>query len=481
MPPHITPHRAGFALFFVDVVDDPTVRTVRTLRDAGDERAAGERERDLIHVALCGDQPLAGGTVVEVAPGQVVVIARGPALAVEPRPADGEVWLRLPDARVSERHAVVERQGDDLRFEDLGSLNGSFSGGEPIRAAAIADGQTIVVGRTVLLFQRRVRTGESLAAFDVAGAPELRTLSPDAARVHDKLARAATSAVPILLRGETGTGKEVAARALHTLSKRTGRFVAINCGALPENLIESELFGYRRGAFSGATQDRAGVIAAAAGGTLLLDEVGELRAPAQVKLLRALQEREVVPLGAAHGEAVRVDFRLVCATHADLDQLGARGAFRSDLLARVRGLDLELPPLRARRMDLGILIAALLARHAGAEAASYRFDRRCAEALVAHDYPLNIRELEQVLLALLALAGPERLFRREALADTAIGLAAPAAAPRDPDRVRAELLEQLARHQGNISAVARAMRCTRMQVHRWLKRWQIDAERFRSS
>jgi len=462
------------------VVDDPTVRTVRTLRDAGDERAPGERERDLIHVALCGDQPLAGGVVVEVAPGQIVVIARGPSLVVEPRSSDGEVWLRLPDARVSERHAVVERQGDELRFEDLGSLNGSFSSGEPIHTAAVADGQTIVVGRTVLLFQRRVRTGPSLAVFDVAGAPELRTLSPEAARVHDKLARAATSLVPILLRGETGTGKEVAARALHALSRRTGRFVAVNCGALPENLIESELFGYRRGAFSGATQDRAGVIAAAAGGTLLLDEIGELRAPAQVKLLRAVQEREVVPLGAAHGEAVRVDFRLVCATHADLDQLGARGAFRADLLARIRGLDLELPPLRARRMDLGILIAALLARHAGAEAASYRFDRRCAEALVAHDYPLNIRELEQVLLALLALAGPERLFRREALADTTIGLGAPAAAaPRDPDRVRAELLELLARHQGNVSAVARAMRCTRMQVHRWLKRWQIDAERFR--
>jgi len=187
----------------------------------------------------------------------------------------------------------------------------------------------------------------------------------------------------------------------------------------------------------------------------------------------------VVPLGAARGESVRVDFRLVCATHADLDALAARGRFRADLLARIRGLDVELPALRARRMDLGILIAALLARHAGAEAASYRFDRRCAQALVQHDYPLNIRELEQALLALLALAGPERLFRREALAETAIGRSTSALAPREPDRVRAELLEQLARHQGNISAVARAMRCTRMQVHRWLKRWQIDAETFR--
>jgi DNA-binding NtrC family response regulator len=457
------------------------VRTVRTLRDAGDEPASGARERDLVYVALCGDQPLAGGVAVEVTPGQVVVIARGPALAVERRPGEGEVWLRLPDARVSERHAVVEQQGDELRFEDLGSLNGSFLGGEPVRSAAVTDGQAIVVGRTVLLFGQRVARPVAAESFDGDGAPELRTLSPETARVHAILARAAGSPVAVLLRGETGVGKEIAARALHALSRRAGPFVAVNCGALPENLVESELFGYRRGAFSGATQDRAGVIAAAAGGTLLLDEIGELPAAAQVKLLRAVQEREVVPLGAPRGESVRVDFRLVCATHADLDALVARGRFRADLLARIRGLDVELPALRARRMDLGILIAALLARHAGADAASYRFDRRCAQALVEHDYPLNIRELEQALLALLALAGPERLFRREALAETAIGRSARTAAlaPREPDRVRGDLLEQLARHQGNISAVARALRCTRMQVHRWLKRWQIDAEQFR--
>jgi DNA-binding NtrC family response regulator len=469
------------ALFCGRVAQDATVRTIRTVRDAGDERASADRERDVVYVALCGDQPTAGGVAVEIVPGQVVVIARGAALAVEPRPGDGEVWLRLPDARVSERHAVVERQGDELRFEDLGSLNGSFKGGAAIRTTMVGDGESVVVGRTVLFFRRRVRDA-GLGSAEFAGAPELRTLSPEVARVHDTLARAARSPVPVLLRGETGTGKEIAARALHALSGRAGRFVAVNCGALPDTLVESELFGYRRGAFSGAAQDRAGVIAAADGGTLLLDEVGELPAAAQVKLLRAVQEREVVPLGAANGEAVPVDFRLVCATHADLDALVARGRFRGDLMARIRGLDLELPPLRARRMDLGILIAALLARHAGADAASYRFDRRCGEALVAHEYPMNIRELEQALLALLALAGPDRLFRREALAETALGRGATAPAPsasRDPEQVRVELLEQLARHQGNVSAVARAMRCTRMQVHRWLKRWQIDAEGFR--
>jgi transcriptional regulator of acetoin/glycerol metabolism len=187
----------------------------------------------------------------------------------------------------------------------------------------------------------------------------------------------------------------------------------------------------------------------------------------------------VLPLGSAHGEGVKVDFRLVTATHADLDALVARGRFRADLLARIRGLDVELPPLRARRMDIGLLVAALLARHAGDGARAYQLDRRCAEALVAHDYPLNVRELEQALKTLLALAGTERVLRREALAETTLGRAPVTRAAPDPDAVRADLLDQLARHRGNISAVSRAMRRTRMQVHRWLKRWDIDPARFR--
>ena len=456
-------------------------RTVRTLRDAADDAPGSAPERDVLYVVLCGDTPAAGALAVALVPGETLVIGRGAALESSRR--DGETWVRLPDVRVSERHAVLEHDGDQLRLEDLGSLNGTFVAGQPVRTARLDDGGTLVVGRTVLWVRRHTRGARLGTPKDFAGAPELRTLSPEMERLHDLLARAAPSDVPVLLRGETGTGKEVAARALHALSRRTGRFVAVNCGALPETLIESELFGYRRGAFSGALQDKPGLIAAAAGGTLLLDEIGELPPAAQVKLLRALQEREVLPLGAGNGEGTKVDFRLVCATHDALDQLVAAGRFRSDLFARIRGLDVELPPLRERTMDIGLLLASLLARLSGEQAPTYRFDRRCAEALVTHDYPLNVRELEKTLKTLLALAGPERLFRREALADTALGRP-PAAATRTPARdaetVRADLLGQLARHHGNISAVARAMQCTRMQVHRWLKRWNIDAARFRA-
>ena len=446
------------------------------MHDASEEAARAAPERDILTVVLCGDEPTAGAISVEITPGETLVVGRGPTLEV--RRQDGETWVRLPDTRVSERHALVERQGAAIQLEDLGSLNGTFVDGQAVRKVALAPGGTVVVGRTVLL-SWRARGARLGAPFEVAGAPDLRTLSPAVEHAHDLLARAAPSDVSVLLRGETGTGKEVAARALHALSRRPGRFVAVNCGALPEPLIESELFGYRRGAFSGATQDKAGLIVAAANGTLLLDEVGELPPAAQIKLLRTLQEREVLPLGAGNGEGTRINFRLVCATHADLDDLVARGRFRSDLLARVRGLDVVLPSLRARTVDVGLLVGALLVRLAGAEAASYRFDRRCAEALVTHDYPLNVRELEQALLALLALAGPERLFRREALADTALGRAPVPRAVPDPDAVRADLLDKLAQHQGNISAVARAMRCTRTQVHRWLKRWNIDVEQFR--
>jgi hypothetical protein len=464
---------------------EPRDRVVRTARDVADEPTRAhdaDSARDVLYVCLCGERPSAGALAVEIAPGQALVIGRGDALAVTARPSDAEVWLHVPDTRVSVRHAVVERRGDALWVGDLGSLNGTFVAGQATDGAALADGALVVVGRTVLLARRGVRGAVLGPPAPVPGAPELRTLSPAAARAHALLVRAAPSDVPVLLRGETGTGKEVAARALHALSGRSGQFVAVNCGAVPEALVESELFGVRRGAFSGAAADRAGLIVAAAGGTLLLDEIGELPPPAQVKLLRVLQEREVLPLGANHGDGVKVDFRLVAATHADLGELVARGRFRADLYARVRGLDLELPPLRARRMDLGLLVPALLQRHAGAGgAAAFAFDRRCAEALVAADYPLNVRQLEQTLHTLVALAGEDRVLRHDALAETAVG-ASPVSRPgRDPQALRDELVDQLTRHGGNISAVARAMRRTRMQVHRWLKRWSIDAEQFRRS
>src|SRR5262249_29775805 len=195
------------------------------------------------------------------------------------------------------------------------------------------------------------------------GAPALMTFDGALAERYATLERVAPTEVSVLLQGETGTGKELVARALHQMSGRSGAFVAVNCGALPPNLIEAELFGHRRGAFTGATGERLGLVRAADAGTLFLDEVGELPASSQAAFLRVLQEREVVPVGVDH--PVKVDVRLCSATLRDLDALVASGQFRRDLYARLFGLTIVLPPLRQRRVDLGLLTRRLLARIRG--------------------------------------------------------------------------------------------------------------------
>ncbi len=277
----------------------------------------------------------------------------------------------------------------------------------------------------------------------------------------------------MILEGETGTGKEVAARAIHALSGRRGDFVAVNCGALPAALVEGQLFGHRRGAFSGATEDRPGLFRAADGGTLLLDEVGELALPAQAALLRALEQREVLPIGATR--PVPVDARVVAATHRPLDCLVEEGTFRRDLHARLAGLRLVLPPLRDRREDLGHLAAALLARAGASPLPS--IDPRATRALLAAAWPGNVRQLEKCLTAAAVLAGGGPIGLDHLPAE----LRGPPAASADEGAAqRDELVALLREHQGNVSAVARALGKARMQVQRWLKRYALDPEAFRA-
>jgi transcriptional regulator with GAF, ATPase, and Fis domain len=289
-----------------------------------------------------------------------------------------------------------------------------------------------------------------------------------------------------MLQGETGTGKELAARALHTWSGRGGPFVAVNCGALPEQLAESELFGVRRGAFTGAVEDRPGLVRSSSGGTLLLDEVGELPSLLQVKLLRVLQENEVQPVGAA--QPVRVDLRVVTATHRDLAALVEEGGFRRDLFARLTGLEVEIPPLRDRRVDLGLLIPALL-RRAGAPAAVH-FSREAGRALFHWSWPHNVRELEKALALAVALAGDGRIelshlpevvrTAPEPRPDPMAGHAVRPLSEADVTR-RTELIEQLRAHHGNVSAVAREMGVARMQIQRWCRRFHLDPASFRAA
>jgi DNA-binding NtrC family response regulator len=283
----------------------------------------------------------------------------------------------------------------------------------------------------------------------------------------------------MLVRGESGTGKEVVARAIHALSGRAGAFVAVNCGAIAATLVESELFGYKKGAFSSAHQDHPGLVRTSDGGTLFLDEIGDLPLGAQAALLRVLQESEVQPVGGVR--PVPVDLRVVAATHRDLDTLVAQGNFRHDLLARLDGITLILPPLRERREDLPLLLAALL-RKLAPERPDVKFAADAAQALLEHDWPLNVRELEQALagaLALSKLGTIERAHLPRLLREAPVERMVPRELSSDEERHKGELALLLAQHHGNLSAVARAVGKGRTQVVRWLERYGLDASRYR--
>ena len=207
----------------------------------------------------------------------------------------------------------------------------------------------------------------------------------------------------ILISGESGTGKEVMARYLHRLSDRAeGPFFSINCGALPESLLESELFGHVKGAFTGAVKDKRGLLAAAAGGTFFLDEVGEMSPKTQVKLLRAIQEREITPVGSTESE--RIDVRILAATNRDMEEEVRKGDFRTDLYYRLNVIALHLPPLRERKDDIPLLAGYFLERMAGDDGPKVLSDE-AMEALVAHNWPGNVRELENALERAAILCG----------------------------------------------------------------------------
>ena len=231
--------------------------------------------------------------------------------------------------------------------------------------------------------------------------PRLLGTSPQMVEVRHLIRRLAHSLVPVYISGESGTGKEQAARTIHELSDRADKpFIAVNCGAIPENLMESEFFGYKKGSFTGADQDRLGFFQHADGGTLFLDEVADLPLAMQVKLLRAIQEKAVRRIGDARETSV--DVRIICATHKNLEALVESGAFRQDLYYRLNVVTLHMPPLREMREDLGALILYLLYKHRHGNQ-TYKLSPKAQEALLHYSYPGNFRELENILERAVAL------------------------------------------------------------------------------
>jgi two-component system response regulator PilR (NtrC family) len=314
--------------------------------------------------------------------------------------------MRLPDGLGLE---LVREVSASFRNTPIAVVTAYGSADNAV--VALKAGAFDYISKPVALDQLRVMVQSALrlnapAAGAADAAPrEPSRLKGDSAvmqALRAQIARLARSMAPIAINGESGSGKELAAREIHAQSSRAGKpFIAVNCGAIPEALMEAEFFGYRKGAFTGAADERDGFFQAANGGTLMLDEVADLPLAMQVKLLRAIQERRVRKIGATAEEAV--DVRIISATHKNLEQLVERGAFRQDLFYRLNVIELSLPPLRERADDLGLLTDAILARLG-------TFEQRVVlgpgvlEALRGYAFPGNVRELENILERALAFA-----------------------------------------------------------------------------
>jgi two-component system, NtrC family, response regulator GlrR len=318
-----------------------------------------------------------------------------------------------------------------------------------------------------------------------AGEPEAwrATIVSRSPRMAELLAEAklvAASDASVLIRGDSGTGKELLAQALHQASRRAGRsFVAVNCSAIPETLLESELFGHVKGAFTGATKDRAGLFQAADGGTLLLDEIGDMPGPLQVKLLRVLQERAVRPLGA--NRAVPIDVRVLSATHRDLESLLADGSFREDLFYRLNVVTLRLPPLAERREDIPLLAEHFLRQLAAKHGRTiHGFAPEALRALATAAWPGNVRQLHNVVEQVCALSThplvPLALVQR-ALRTPGVEVLSYAEARRRFEHDY--LLGLLKLTDGNVADAARLAQRNRTDFYRLLQKHGLGPERLR--
>ncbi len=377
---------------------------------------------------------------------RLLVLGQGErAFATHALPARGKVVIgraegvdvRLEDPSISRSHAALHVE-DGVRIEDLGSANGTRVRGEPLPSGgsqALSPGDTVELGETLLVLQRDAAAGELGAPVGELGAP---VVVQDAAmqRLHGLVERVARSAISVLILGETGVGKEVLAAQLHRCSPRAARpFLRLNCAAISESLLESELFGYEKGAFTGATSAKPGLLETAEGGTVLIDEVGELTLPLQVKLLRVLEERQVLPVGGLRARPI--DARFIFATNRDLEAEVARGQFRQDLFFRLNGISLSIPPLRERPGEVEPLARAFLdeaARRDGREGVP-RISAPALELLRGYGWPGNIRELKNVMQRALLLCPGDVLLPEHLPAEKMRQEGSPPTEPRAPNEV----------------------------------------------
>lgn len=331
------------------------------------------------------------------------------------------------------------------------------------------------------LVQHAMRLDEPTPAPAAEGERRLIGRSPAIVHLRGQVERLARSQAPVFIRGESGTGKEVIARMIHALGPRAkGPFVPVNCGAIPPELMESEFFGHMRGSFSGATADKPGLFRAAQGGTLFLDEVAELPLAMQVKLLRAIQERAVRPVGAHAEEAV--DVRILSASHRDLAALVAEGRFRQDLFYRIDVIALHVPPLRERPEDIAELATHILARLAARDGGPVRsLSSGALATLRSHAFPGNVRELENLLERACALCEGDEIVPADIASNpspaplTVVSLCPqPEALPADDTEEKACILRTLDETRWNRSEAARRLGMTLRQLRYRLQKWGME-------
>ncbi|MEO8703635.1 MAG: sigma 54-interacting transcriptional regulator [Kofleriaceae bacterium] len=398
--------------------------------------------------------------------------------------------LVLTDATVSRYHLEIRVRRDGIEVRDLDTTNGTKHGGARVGQVVLVGPARLRLGKHTEVDVEPIDTSVELDTWSGDRFGDVLGTTAPMQRLFSLLAKAAPTEATILLQGETGTGKEAIAEAVHRNSKRArGPFVVVDCGSIPHELIASELFGHARGSFTGAANDKQGLIEAANGGTLFLDEIGELAIDLQPQLLRVLDRRQVRRVGET--QSVDVDIRVIAATHRDLRAMVRTGQFREDLYYRLAVVATHVPPLRDRKADIPAL-AAWFADKMGR--GTWAYSPMLLDQLEGHDWPGNVRELRNVVERALSLGHTNLADLTDSGPRAAVVTEEPELKrPSNPDvlelpfkEAKAALVEGferdyltalLARHKGNISRAAAEAGIDRNYIHRLVKKYNLEVER----